>query len=222
MSDISKPSVARVAKVTLLSVLSCAVVAWAGGGWGFVRRPVGAVLLVIWFYWWWTTAWYRPLGITSRYSRRALGMALLLIPAYVVGLVVVPWEYAHFAGPIPRDGALAWVGLAFLALGALLGVWAMRTLSGYYTMRLNVRSGQALVTTGPYAVVRNPGYLGNILALLGVGLALSSLVGIFLTLVAAVGLAIRIRREERMLLAEFGEHFRAYARRTHRLVPLVY
>jgi len=222
MSNPPKASVARAVRATLLSALSCAVVAWAGGVWGFVRRPVEVVLLAIWFFWWWTTAWYRPLGRASRYSRRALGMALLLIPAYVVGLVVVPWEYAHYAGPIPRDGALAWVGLAFFALGALLGAWAMRALSEYYTMRLNVTSGQTLVTTGPYAVVRNPGYLGNILALLGVGLALSSLVGIFLTLVAAVGLAIRIRREERMLLAEFGEHFRAYARRTHRLVPLVY
>jgi len=218
----SKASVARVVKATALSVLSCAVVAWAGGGWGFVRRPVGIVLLVIWFFWWWTTAWYRPLGRTSKYSRRALGMALLLIPAYVVGLVLVPWEYAHFAGPIPRDGALAWVGLALFACGALLGAWAMRTLRGSYTMRLNVTSGQTLVTTGPYAVVRNPGYLGNILALLGVGLALSSLIGVFLTLVAAVGLAIRIRREERMLLTEFGDQFRAYVRRTYRLVPLLY
>jgi protein-S-isoprenylcysteine O-methyltransferase Ste14 len=149
-------------------------------------------------------------------------MALLLIPAYVVGLVVIPWEYAHFTGPIPRDGMLAWVGLALFALGALLGAWAMRTLSGFYTMRLNVTSGQMLVTTGPYAVVRNPGYLGNILALLGTSFALSSLVGIFLTLVAVVGLAIRIRREERMLLAEFGDRFRAYAQHTHRLVPLIY
>ncbi len=222
MSDISKVSSARVVRVTLLSAVTCAIVAWAGGGWGFVRRPVGFVLLAIWFFWWWTTAWYRPLGSTSRYSRRALGMALLLIPAYAVGLVVIPWEYAHFAGPIPRDGALAWIGLAFFALGALLGAWAMRSLNGSYTMRLNVTSGQALVTTGPYAVVRNPGYLGNIVALLGVSLALSSLVGIFLTLIATVGLAIRIRREERMLLAEFGDQFRAYAQRTHRLVPLIY
>lgn len=149
-------------------------------------------------------------------------MALLLIPAYVVGLVLVPWEYAHFAGPIPRDEVLAWVGLALFACGALLGAWAMRTLRGSYTMRLNVTSGQTLVTTGPYAVVRNPGYLGNILALLGVSLALSSLIGVFLTLVAAVGLAIRIRREERMLLTEFGDQFRAYVRRTYRLVPLLY
>ena len=218
----SKASPARAAKATLLSVLSCAVVAWAGGGWGLVRRPVGVVLLAIWFFWWWTTAWYRPLGSASSYSRRALGMALLLIPAYLVGLVVVPWEYAHYAGPIPRDGALAWVGLALFALGALLGAWAMRTLSGHYTMRLNVTSGQALVTTGPYAVVRNPGYLGNLLALLGFGLALSSLVGIVLTPVALVGLAIRIRREEQMLLAEFGDQFRAYMQRTHRLVPFLY
>jgi protein-S-isoprenylcysteine O-methyltransferase Ste14 len=137
-------------------------------------------------------------------------------------LGVIPWEYEHYAGPIPRNGPLAWVGLALFAAGALLSAWAMRALHGAYTARLNVAAGQALVTAGPYAIVRNPGYFGNILTLLGLGLALSSLVGIALAVVTAIGILIRIRREEQMLLAEFGDKYRAYMQRTHRLFPLVY
>ena len=214
--------VARLAKAAIITLLSCAVVVWAAGGWEFVRRPVGIVFLVIWCYWWLTTAWYRPLGSASKYSRRGVGMALTLIPAYLILLVVVPWEYRHYAGPIPRNGLLAWLGLALLAAGALLGAWAMRIQLGSYTMRLTVASGQALVTTGPYALVRNPGYLGNITSLFGLSLALSSLIGIALTVFAVVGFLIRIRREEQMLLTEFGDQYRAYMQRTHRLFPLVY
>jgi protein-S-isoprenylcysteine O-methyltransferase Ste14 len=134
---------------------------------------------------------------------------------------VIPWEYGHYAGPIPRDGLLAWIGLALFAAGALLSASAMRILRGSYTVRLNVTSGQALVTTGPYAIVRNPGYLGNIMSLFGLSFALSSLVGIALAVVAVVGIQIRIRREEQMLLTEFGDQYRAYMQRTRRLFPFV-
>jgi len=39
--------VARLAKAAIIALLSCAVVAGAAGGWEFVRRPVGIVLLVV-------------------------------------------------------------------------------------------------------------------------------------------------------------------------------
>ena len=214
--------VARLAKAAIIALLSCAVVAGAAGGWEFVRRPVGIVLLVVWFYWWLTTAWYRPLGLASKYSRRGVGMTLILIPMYLIMLVVIPWEYRHYTGPIPRNGLLAWLGLALLVAGALLGAWAMRIQSGTYTMRLNVASDQKLIKTGPYAIVRHPGYLGNIIAVFGLSLALSSLVGVALTVVAVVGILIRIRREEQMLLAEFGDQYRAYMQRTRQLLPLIY
>lgn len=213
---------ARLAWVAVVTCLSCAVVAWAAGGWGFVRRPAGIVLLAVWFFWFLSTGWYRPFGSTSKYSRRARALALLLIPSYMVLLVVIPWEHGHYRGPLPREGLLVWIGLAVFAAGCLLSAWAMLALSGSYTVRLDVKSGQTLVTTGPYAIVRNPGYLGNILSLAGLGLALGSLVGIALAVATAVALQFRIRREERMLIAEFGDQYRAYMQRTRRLLPFVY
>jgi len=204
------------------AALTCAVVAWAAGGFSFARRPIGIVFLVIWFFWWLTIALYRRLGAASKYSRRIVVMTLALIPVYLVMLVVAPWEYGHYTGPIPRDGPLSWVGLVLFAAGALLSAWAMRTLRGSFTMRLNVVSGQGLVTTGPYAIVRNPAYLGYIMALFGLSLALSSLVGITLAFGAVIFLRLRIRREEQMLLNEFGDQYREYMQRTRRLFPFVY
>jgi protein-S-isoprenylcysteine O-methyltransferase Ste14 len=212
----------RLVGYVLMSVLVCALVAWVAGGWSFVRRPLGAALLAVWFFWWLSTALLRRVGRASNYSRRAVGLALAMVPAYLVIVVVVPWEYGHFSGPIPRDGPLAWVGLAVLAAGAVFGAWAMKTLGDSFTVRLNVAAGQKLVTTGPYAVVRHPAYLSYFLALLGLGLALSSLAGIGLAVVAGIVLAWRTRHEEQMLLAEFGDEYRDYTRRTRRLLPFIY
>jgi protein-S-isoprenylcysteine O-methyltransferase Ste14 len=179
-------------------------------------------LLAVWFCWWLSTALLRRWGRASMYSRRAVGLALALVPAYLVVLVVAPWEYAHFSGPIPRDGPPAWAGLGLLAAGAAFGAWAMKSLGGSFTIRLNVASGQRLATTGPYAIVRHPAYLSYIMELLGLGLALSSLAGLSLAIVAGVVLAWRTRHEERMLVAEFGDEYRDYARRTRRLLPFIY
>ncbi len=212
---------ARLAGYVLMSLLVCALVAWVAGGWSFVRRPLGIALLAVWFSWWLSTALLRRVGRSSKYSRRALGLALALVPAYFVIVVAAPWEYRHFSGPIPRDGPLAWFGVALLAAGAALGAWAMKALGGSFTVRLNVAAGQGLVTTGPYSIVRHPAYLSYFVALLGLGLALSSLAGIVLAIGAAFVLAVRTRREERMLIAEFGNEYRAYAKRTRRLIPFI-
>jgi protein-S-isoprenylcysteine O-methyltransferase Ste14 len=71
--------------------------------------------------------------------------------------------------------------------------------------------------------MRHPGYAADIVMWLGAGLATTN----FLTLVAVQLVVVaayraRLVAEEAMLLAAFGDEFGAYARRTWRLVPLVY
>lgn len=123
---------------------------------------------------------------------------------------------------MPRDGVLAWLGIALFAVGLALNTWAMRALHGLYTIRLSVQEGHRLVTDGPYRVVRHPGYLGFILAFPGMGLALGSLAILLFALLVIGWIIGRIRDEEAMLVAEFGDEYRAYQGRTKRLIPFLY
>ena len=78
-----------------------------------------------------------------------------------------------------------------------------------------------LVTWGPYALIRHPLYLGEIIAIVGVALQyLSAWALLLLVLVCAIQLQ-RIKYEERVLLQVFPE-YRDYMARTARLVPGVY
>ncbi len=56
----------------------------------------------------------------------------------------------------------------------------------------------------------------------GVGLSLSSLVGLALGVVSVMLVLSRIGPEERMLLNEFGDKYRDFSEKSHRLVPFVY
>jgi len=78
------------------------------------------------------------------------------------------------------------------------------------------------VTTGPYRLVRHPGYLGFILSVMGIALALGSLAALACEIIAVGFILWRIRREEAMLAERFGEEYRQYARKTRRLVPFIY
>ena len=203
---------------------SCVIVVVAGGGADFLRRPVGALYLALWVVWWLVTSLGRQFGTPSTYDRtqRVLVMALssVSMPLLIVG---PPWDYARFAGPIPRDGPLAWMGLALFATGIALQAAAMWALRGMYTIRLGRQPGHRLITNGPYRLVRHPGYLSYILSMTGIGLALSSLLGLGLTILVLPFILWRIQHEEEMLMAEFGEEYQTYRRRTRwRLMPWAY
>ncbi|MCZ7542115.1 MAG: isoprenylcysteine carboxylmethyltransferase family protein [Anaerolineae bacterium] len=209
-------------RALVLVVPSSALILIAGGGLDFLRRPVGAIYLALWALWWLALALGRPRGVRSAYNRRQRVVVGLGVVALVLLVVGPPWEYTHFDGPIPRDGPLAWLGLFLFGAGIALQTAALWTLHGLYTSRLGIQTTHRLVTHGVYRVVRHPGYLSNIMSMTGIGLALSSLVGLALAILVVPLILWRIAREEEMLITEFGDAYRAYMQRTRRLVPLVY
>jgi protein-S-isoprenylcysteine O-methyltransferase Ste14 len=120
---------------------------------------------------------------------------------------------------IPLPGWLRWAGFA-LGLASLgFWTWTQVALGTQWSPQLQLREEHHLVTTGPYAHVRHPLYAA--MTVYGLSLALVSANWVFVILAAAVGIgmAIRIPREEQMMIEEFGEEYRAYMRRTGGLVP---
>lgn len=211
----------RIAQAVALA-LSVGLILLAGGL-EFVTRPVGLAFLVLWLLLAAATAVLRQPGRASAYDRRQVAYRIGLGVVGFLGLLAVgPWEYTHLAGPLPRDGLLAWLGIGLFAAGTFLYSWAMWALHGQFTIRLSVEAGDRLVTSGPYRFVRHPGYSGFVLALPGIGLALGSLAILALAVLILAWIVTRIRDEEAMLVAEFGDAYRAYQRRTKRLIPFLY
>ena len=85
-----------------------------------------------------------------------------------------------------------------------------------------IQPGHTLVTRGIYSVIRHPSYLGLLVNALGWALAFRSGVGVLLTALTIPPLIARIRAEERLLRAQFGDAYDAYRSRTSRLLPGIY
>lgn len=148
------------------------------------------------------------------------GSTALLIASYGLAIVLPPLLAIWGIG---AAGPWAWLGLVVAAAGLALRAWAMATLGASYTRTLRATEGQSLVTHGPYRVLRHPGYAASCLVWIGATLAFGRwpaavVVGVLLILAYSW----RIRAEETMLEATFGQAYRDYAARTWRLVPRVY
>lgn len=105
---------------------------------------------------------------------------------------------------------LLYVGTAIAAVGAAVRMWA----SGY------VMKNKELATNGPYAYVRHPLYVGNILLLVGFSLA-SSQWWSFVLMIALLWFYYppTISYEDNKLRGIFGEEWENWAKNIHALIP---
>jgi protein-S-isoprenylcysteine O-methyltransferase Ste14 len=105
------------------------------------------------------------------------------------------------------DSVAPWlqaVGLFSVAAGYALCFWAM-AVNRFFSSVVRIQSdrGQYVVTTGPYAFVRHPGYTAGILIILASGVALGSwLAAAMLAVTSLPFLLYRAITEDRMLLVE--------------------
>jgi protein-S-isoprenylcysteine O-methyltransferase Ste14 len=113
-------------------------------------------------------------------------------------------------------------GLMMQATGLALRAWSMRTLGASYSRTLRAGQEQHVVDTGPYRLVRHPGYAGSLLT--WTGFALSSRSTPVLALVAALmGRAYRRRiTAEEQLLQRDLPGYSAYSQHTKRLIPFIW
>lgn len=121
------------------------------------------------------------------------------------------------------DGdTVRWLGVILFAAGGVLRLWPVFVLGRRFSGLVAIQPGHRLVTSGIYAVIRHPSYLGLITGSLGWAFAFRSGVGVLLTLLMIPPLLARMNAEEKLLSSHFGAEYDAYRAHTSRLIPGLY
>lgn len=125
----------------------------------------------------------------------------------------------HWSDNVP--GWLQALCLVTFAAGYALALWAMRVNRFFSSVvRIQTDRGQHVVTTGPYAFVRHPGYTAGFLILGASGPALGSWLAAALVVVFSLPFLLhRAVTEDRILQAELAGYSDYAARVRWRLVP---
>jgi len=187
-----------------------------------------------WRYWliisiWavWEIYW----GVSSRSVKRAASKEPLLTRVPVlIGLLVSfilllspSWLGSFFGARFMPETNLAYfAGLALLVFGMYWAFWARYTLGRNWSGRVTIKEDHELVTAGPYRHVRHPIYTGVLSAYAGTILAFGQVGNLFAISIMFIVFSHKIRLEEQMLDAHFGERYAAYKRSTHALLPLIW
>lgn len=141
------------------------------------------------------------------------------IPVAVLGLVGMWFYHPDLAAGRPwLAGVILTVAIVTIVLGEVIRIWSVGH-SGTTTRAKSLKA-PALATGGPYAMVRNPIYVGNFLlgfgfvALTRIGWVMAAYVVFF-----AIQYSLIVSIEEEFLEGKFGDDYREYKRRVRRFVP---
>jgi protein-S-isoprenylcysteine O-methyltransferase Ste14 len=128
-----------------------------------------------------------------------------------------------YARVVPLPHWLFYVGEILYVLGATFTAWSYAHLGQYRLPYVEVLPEHQVIEAGPYRYIRHPGYLGAMVALIGLSIAMQSLVALLATLVIGGSLfAQRIHGEEALMTSELGDRYVEYVARTKRFVPFVW
>jgi protein-S-isoprenylcysteine O-methyltransferase Ste14 len=139
-------------------------------------------------------AFFNNPGVRRTYVRLRVPLALVAIVA------VFPY--------LRRDWLLA--GFIVSMLGEFIQLWSFASLD----------KNSDLAIRGPYALVRNPMYLGRYFILAGFLMLLAQWwVMLLYTVIYWFYMDTRVEREEAHLRPIFGERYAAYCAKVHRFIP---
>ncbi len=146
-------------------------------------------------------------------------LGLLFLGMFLLPVVHIftPWlAFADYSLP----GWAGWLGVALMAASVLVFWRAHRDLGRYWTPTLQLLDQHQLVENGLYRWIRHPMYAAQWLWVLAQPLLLQNwLAGVVGALVFVPMYLYRVAHEERMMVEQFGEPYRAYMGRTGRVLP---
>ncbi len=146
----------------------------------------------------------------------------LVASAVFFGLVYLLWRPLRLPLSTRARAAALISGSLLFFPGLALMLWGRLALGNMYgvstSLGAQLYADHKLITSGPYALVRHPMYLGAQLAGLGSLLIYRTWASLFVAL-TFLALVLRARREEQALAAEFGEQWLEYRRCVPAWIP---
>ena len=160
----------------------------------------------------------RRLRTREKEAKQAL-IIKLAIPVIFLGFIVPGLDHRYGWSAVPAALSIAADALVFLSY---LFIFLVFKENSYAGRTVQVDKGQRVISTGPYAIVRHPMYLGQIVMYLSTPIALGSYAAFPLFLLTIPIIVYRLLDEEELLKRELPG-YKGYCGKTrYRLLPLIW
>ncbi len=219
---------ARIKNLVLVPLLAAILIGGSGridwiGGWLYLALVVVGPLATFWLL---ARKWPDLIAERATLQKGTQPWDKVLAPLVALVFPLAMWIVAALDTRYGWSRLSVWVqaaGFVLIVLGMLIILWAMlanRFFSS--TVRIQKDRGHSVISTGPYAHLRHPGYSGALAYTLGTPLALDSVPALLPAGLCAALFVLRTALEDRTLKAEL-EGYAEYARRVRwRLIPAIW
>jgi protein-S-isoprenylcysteine O-methyltransferase Ste14 len=155
---------------------------------------------------------------TESYENRIMYGILIVGGFYLLFSNAAPvgWLNHRF---MPLKHSVWGAGIVITWAGTALAIWARFIIGENWSANVTRKVGHELIKRGPYAYVRHPIYSGLTLAMIGTALVVGEWRGLLGVALAVAGQALKAKKEEQFMLAEFGVRYEEYRRDTGFLLP---
>jgi protein-S-isoprenylcysteine O-methyltransferase Ste14 len=144
---------------------------------------------------------------------------LFLNLTFTAVFVVSALDHRFAWSAVPNQ--IVFFGDALVALGLLLIFFVFKE-NTFTAQTVEVEAEQKVISTGPYAIVRHPMYVGGLVFISGIPLALSSWWGLLMAALIAPVIAWRLLDEERVLIMDLIGYAEYRDKVKYRLIPFVW
>jgi len=144
---------------------------------------------------------------------------ILGIIIFFIGFIIPGLDYRYHWSNVPVYLVIA---ANAIVLSGYIFVFLVLRENSYASRIIEVEKGQQVITTGPYAIVRHPMYLGILVMYLFTPLALGSYWAIIFFLPLIPLLVSRLLNEEEMLLRELPGYEEYCQKTRYHLIPFIW
>jgi protein-S-isoprenylcysteine O-methyltransferase Ste14 len=212
----------RIGVAAVIAQIALAILVW--GDWSsFFAHPARTELVIACIVLTIVAGFSGTSGLSTGKSHSPASKRIFLPIGVLFLLMIIVPPYCDRRDIWTIDGDVTrYLGLLLFVIGSIIRLAAVFALGHRFSGLVAVQPNHKLKTDGIYKHVRHPSYTGLILAMIGWVLIFRSTIGLALNIPLFLALRSRIIDEENFLESEFGEEYRAYRRKTWRLLPFTY
>lgn len=135
-------------------------------------------------------------------------------------LITALWEAANQAWRPAMSWTLTWLGILLFTTGQSLFLWSQKANPFFFpTFQIKLNSDHYICSTGPYKIIRHPGYLGGALFHLAAPLLLGSFLALIPAFLFVLLLAVKTYNEDQALRFELPGYLEYINQVPYRWLP---
>ena len=155
-------------------------------------------------------------------AEQSTGQKIIISFAYLSLLGVLVFSaFDHRFGWSRMPAYVCIIGAGLVVIANLIWFYVQKE-NTFVGATVRIYAGQKVISTGPYALVRHPKYVGDLVLILSIPLAIGSWWGLLVLAVSIPGLAWRIFDEEKLLKKDLLGYVEYMQKVRYRLVPYLW